>query len=68
MISSLIIKYNLPFTQIVVWNNGKSVVLENVLVDTGVRSHELWRKSSQRHCRGCDEVVTHNATGRAYVA
>lgn len=38
MISSLIIKYNLPFTQIVVWNNGKSVVLENVLVDTGSAS------------------------------
>jgi len=38
MNSMLIRKYNLPFTHLVVWNNGKSVMLENVLVDTGSAS------------------------------
>jgi predicted aspartyl protease len=38
MNSVLIRKYNLPFTRVVVWNNGKSVMLENVLVDTGSAS------------------------------
>jgi len=31
-------KYNLPFTHMIVWNNGMSVILENVLVDTGSSS------------------------------
>lgn len=31
-------KYNLPFTHMVIWNNGKSMFLENMLVDTGSAS------------------------------
>jgi hypothetical protein len=38
MNSLMIKRYNLPFIRTSVWNNGRSVVLENVLVDTGSAS------------------------------
>ena len=34
----LVDQYGLPFTCIVVWNNSKSIILKNVLVDTGSAS------------------------------